>query len=311
MALEFSQMESAPLGSTTEPLQVADKVFPPWARCAGIGTVLLTASAAILTINLPGGAQHSNLFGTVITVIIGLMLACGSHAILPLARLRAWAGVLLGIPLMFFTSGSAEAAFQAAFAIGLVLLLGEKPGKLRVAAGTLLMLTALGLVGLGSLVIAFPGVISQLSYRKQTNPLPADGFVRTSHYRIGFPGSTWALLKPEIAKQRVSIFDLWAVRPDLDIHAAVICEEGEIDPDDFEQDVVGNYKASEIELLTREAFKTGSILHLKKHSQIEILDLLVVGRSHTYSVHCWSLPTQFSKAEPEFRKIFESFEALD
>jgi hypothetical protein len=308
-------MKSAPLGSTTPSVQTTEeKEFPPWARFAGVATVIVTASSAVVNLSMPGQSHYSSPVGAAITIVIGIMLAWGRHSIIPLARLRAWLGAIFGIPLMFILSGSAEAAFQAIFAISLVLLLGDKPGRLRAGTGAVLMALALGLVGLSSLVIAFPGALNQFTYRNQTLAIPSDGIIRTEHYRIGFPGSGWSQLKPEIVKQQQPIFDIWALRPDLDIHTAVVCEEGTIEPNEFKQNVIKNSQKVQLELVGSELHKRGTILHWKSakgSAEVETIDLLVIGSSHLYQVHCWCIPEQYSKAEPQFRKIFDNFEPVE
>lgn len=290
-------------------------VLPKVTRFAGLGLAIIGLLNLLLVYSgrMPdsGSTMPGEVISSIFNLLIGLALAAGYGGIMGLARLRAWLGLIFLTPLLLWKSGPIEGVYQGLFCFALLLLLGENPGRLRSFIGTALMALVVGLTGLGGFfVFVAPQHLAQLAFAGSTDPIPQNRIVERGNFQLKFLDPRWMLLKDEKAKAINSLFQVWAVRPDADIHVAVL-------PEAASQLSLADYKAGVLEvmpaskLVSEEEHPRGVLLRFQSQEggiAIERLVLLVVAPTEVYQVHCWSVADKFSLHEPEFRAILQGFQ---
>lgn len=274
----------------------------------GVLNLLIICSGILpdMTSTTPG-----EVISSIFNLLIGIALAGGYSGILGLARLRAWLGLIILTPLLTWQSGLLEGGYQGLFCVGLVLLLGHNPGRLRSLLGSVVLALVVGLTGLGGFVLMVaPQYLTNVAFAGSSDPIPESRVVEGSHFRLSFVDPRWVLIKKEKAKAINSLFEIWAARPDADIHVAVL-------PEQVADLSLSDYKAGVLEvmadskLISEEPHPSGLLLRFHSEEEgfkIERLVLLVVSPAEVYQVHCWCASENFSQHEPEFRAILKSFQ---
>ncbi|MBS2035218.1 hypothetical protein JST97_09525 [bacterium] len=303
-------MESAPLGSDTSPPLKPGPAgpLPTTIRLAGVALLVMAGLNFVLMVTLPNSKGHGG--SGILDIVLGLMLASGNRSGLGFAQLRAWLGLLLGVPAMALMGGAPEAIAQGVWSLGMLALLKEGAGKPRVILGGILVCGTLAVGGLAALVLNVgPGLIA---YRGQTQPLPADGRVQCSNskllVKVSAPG--WEQMKAEEVKKENDLFDFWLVHPAKDLHFAVLPETSEagVSLQAYTDAVV---KVTGSEPVSRQDHRLGKMLrfHQKLEDlELERLVLVIVRGQDLYQVHAWCLADQFPLREAELRQLLDAVE---
>lgn len=193
------------------------------------GLLLLWERATFPELFAAQGLMAHNWVSGIIDLGLGGALLAGRTQLAGLARLRVVIGALLFTTYWLVEKNAFAAIVQAAYSVGLLLLLLGTAGLARRAVALVLVLVSIsmeltsaralrtGRNPLGRIVLALQG---------GTEPIP-DGQVQglARPYALSVPDAAWRLRDEKAARRDNPQSDRWLVHPTYDAHVMVMVEE--------------------------------------------------------------------------------------
>lgn len=295
---------------------------PLGARIAAIVMIAnaLAVFAERLVMPAPSGITGSPVSG-VIDLWIGGSLLAGKPKYLTWARLRVVLGLLFFGGIWLYRGDVTQAVIQAAFSIGLLLLLIGNPARVRIGAGVTLAGACFALEAVG--LAAEATGVNPLAYVLQAGRYESTSLSVLRGERVPYeitlrPG--WLLLKPDVMRRENPVLDRWISKPAQDVHVLVIAEEvpagSTIDMDLFEKVFLDQAKAGakSFRVAARPSVRSAVADARFVHTIRTLGDAEMEGYAGLYArdnqavqVLAFSAKRHFASHEKEFRELLGSF----
>jgi len=327
-AMPEADAAPAPVIYGEQPLSMTydEPAVPSAAKAAGLVLIANGLLALVSTVVMgfsQGPMAAGGLVSVVIDFFVGGYLLAGNERALLWAKVRVGLGLLILPFIQYFAGGMVLAVVQAAFSVGLLLLLIGTPGLLRLglgvaASGLCLLLQLAGVVALG--VGTSPLTRFILSAQTEGAPVKVvEG--RQFKYRLQTTGEGWYLRKAELSRKDNPLADRWLIHPGTDAHVLVIAErlgpDARVDMNAFTNVVLQNARnaATSVAIVEQKpidnAQGAGRLLHTRakaKGQDMEFYYGLYAREPEIYQLVAFTFERNFAKVEPQLYEWVSSLQ---